>query len=154
MSFGYGHIGALPADRPAWLRPYVLVEGHISSAPLDMPKRFEAVVQRLQAAGWRVVVKSIGTDFGLVPTPRDQPIALYLLRPDRAFTPDEAQAALGAALRELNMAYSPVRAWAAEVTREVIEPTVRQAAGVARTALTSYLLVGGALLVLGRQSAS
>lgn len=114
-----------PEQRPAWLRPYVLVEGVISSAPLDLPRRFELVIARLQALGWRVSVKSIGTDFGFIPLPKDQPLALYLLRPDRPFTAAEARAAVDGVLRSLNMSYSPTREWAAEVVREVVQPTLQ-----------------------------
>ena len=80
--------------RPEWLRSYVLVTGTLTSAPLDLPRRFEAVLEALQARGWRVAVRSIGTDFGTIPTPRDQPLELYLLKPARPFTALEAGEAL------------------------------------------------------------
>src|SRR5688572_9557675 len=75
---------------------FALVSGRVPSAPLDLPRRMEAVYQHLQAAGWRVVVKTIGTDFSGplgIPTPKAQPIELYLHR-EGTFTPVDAQDAL------------------------------------------------------------
>lgn len=131
-------------NRPAWLRPFALVEGVITSAPLDLPGRFELAIQQLQAAGWRVAVKSIGTDFGFVPTPKDQPLAIYLWRPG-AFTAADAQAALSGVLGRLNMNYSPIRAWIAEVVREAVAPAVDDAKlwGLGLLALAGLFLLGG-----------
>lgn len=137
-----------PEQRPAWLRPYVLVEGVISSAPLDLPRRFEQVIARLQALGWRVSVKSIGTDFGFIPLPKDQPLALYLLRPDRPFTAREAHVALASVLQALNMNYSPVREWAAEVVREVVRPSLRTGTDLGKVAVVGALVIGALLLTL------
>ena len=118
------------ASIPLWMRRFAYVHGQITSAPLDLPGRFEAVLHHLQAAGWRVVVKSIGTDFigplGL-PVPRSQPVELLLHRDDRGYTAPEAQAALAAALRAVHLNYSPIAAWLHELGREVVAPTVRQA---------------------------
>ena len=73
-------------------------------------------------------MKSIGTDFGFVPTPKDQPLATYLWRPG-AFTAADAQAALSGVLGRLNMNYSPIRAWIAEVVREATGGGRREAVG-------------------------
>lgn len=131
-------------NRPAWLRPYALVEGVITSAPLDLPARFERVVHELQALGWRVAVKSIGTDFGFVPLPRDQPLAVYLWRPGQ-FTAEGAQAALSGVLGRMNLSYSPVRAWVAEVVREAVAPAAEEAKtwGLVAVALAGVFLLGG-----------
>lgn len=139
----------MAAQRPEWLRKYVLVEGTLSSAPLDLPKRFERVLKHLQTAGWRVAVKSIGTDFGsFIPTPQDQPLAVYLYRIGAPFTAADAGHALAAALRSVNMGYSGLRAWAAEVVDEVIVPTARGAVKTSSRLGQLAALGAGAALVM------
>lgn len=138
--------------RPAWLARFALVSGRIPAAPLDLPQRMESVYAALQRAGWRVVVRSIGTDFtgplGL-PVPRAQPIELYLAPANGArFAAAQAQAALASALRAANLNYSPLGAWLEELRHEVLEPTVHQAQGglpwlgIAGLALAAIVLLG------------
>lgn len=136
--------------RPAWLRPFALVRGELTSAPLDLPARMERLYEALRRDGWTVAVKSIGTDFegplGL-PTPRAQALELYLHRKDRPYTEREAAEALARALSGLEVSYSAVRAWLGELQREVVEPTVNTLRVGAPWALGALAL--GALLVLG-----
>ena len=131
---------------PPWLWPYAYVSGWLTSAPLDLPQRFAAVVRQLEARGWRVVVRSIGTDFegpmGL-PVPRDQPLELFLWRPG-GFGAVDAARALGEVLAELNLSYSPLRAWLLELRREVVRPTTRQAGELGAL---GWLAIGAAALV-------
>jgi hypothetical protein len=134
-------------NRPAWLNAWALVEGVITSAPLDLPGRFDQVVQQLQHAGWRVSVKSIGTDFGFIPLPKDQPLAVYLWRPG-AFTAAQAQAALAEVLGRMNLSYSPIRAWVAEVVREAVAPAAEEAK---TWGLVAVVVVAGLVLLGGRR---
>lgn len=139
-------------DRPAWLRPFSLVRGEISSAPLDMPARMEALYAALKAAGWTVAVRSIGTDFegpGGVPIARDQVVELYLHRTDRPYTANDAAEALATALRTISVNYSAVRAWLGELAREVVAPTARDVRGVVSLGvpLVAAGLLAGALLL-------
>jgi hypothetical protein len=143
---------AAPHKRPEWLRKYALVSGRISSAPLDLAQRFDAVTAQLDAEGWRVSVKSIGTDFGLVPSPRDQFFELYLWRPDD-FSPDQAQEAVNQALESTGLGYSATESWAGEVVEEVIRPTIEDVKEtITRPPATEWLLIGallvGAVIVL------
>lgn len=133
---------ALPENRPAWLKPYAFVTGKVESAPLDLPQRLDEATRKLQQAGWTVVVKSVGTDFGPIPVPKSQPLELYLHRTDRPYTEKDAQSALGTALRSLNMAYSATGAWAGEIATHVVVPTIMQAAEQAKSAanMTARLL--------------
>lgn len=144
---------AAPQKRPEWLRKYALVRGQISSAPLDLADRFGAVVAQLDAEGWRVSVKSIGTDFGLVPTPRDQPFELYLWRPEE-FSSEQAHQAVNQALESTGLGYSATESWAGEVVEEVIRPTFEDVKEtITRPPDTAWLLIGalmlGAVIVLG-----
>lgn len=124
---------------PAWLRQYVLVTGTLPSAPLDLPARFQRATEALEAAGWSVVVRSIGTDFEGplgIPIPRDQPLELLLYRPGATFTAEQAQAALERALRSVSLGYSAIGAWLRELTQEVVAPTMLDAARAALEAAT------------------
>ena len=139
--------------RPAWLKPYALVTGTIPSAPLDLPQRMDGVYRRLQNEGWRVVVKSIGTDFsgplGL-PVPKAQPIELYLYRAT-PFTAGDAQNALTHAVLASGLGYSPIGAWLGELVDHVIVPTandVRRAGQKASTTLVWWVVGGLAAFVL------
>ena len=142
------------ADRPAWLKPYALVTGRVSSAPLDLPARMEQVYSGLRARGWNVVVRSIGTDFSGplgVPVAKDQPVELYLHRTG-AYTASEAQDALRDTLRSMNLDYSPLGAWAGEVFQNVVQPTIQQAAAKVEASSMNLgkwiaLGVGGVLAV-------
>ena len=133
--------------RPAWLRPYALVTGRIPSAPLDLPRLMDGVYRRLMAAGWRVVVKSIGTDFagpvGL-PVPREQPLEVYLHRSE-PFTAADAQAALADALRTTGLGYSPIGAWLGEVIDQVVVPTVNDVRRIQKAASSMAVWVVGGL---------
>jgi hypothetical protein len=139
--------------RPAWLRPYALVTGKIPSAPLDLPQRMEGVYRLLQNAGWRVVVKSIGTDFSGplgIPVPREQPIELYLYRPEK-FSASDAQNALTSALLASGIGYSPIGSWLGEIVDHVVVPTARdvgQAPQKATETIVWWVLGGLAAFVL------
>ena len=118
------------SDRPAWLGSYVLLQGILTSSPLDMPSRMNQVYANLATMGWRVAVKSIGTDFSGplgVPVPKDQPIELYLLRIAGGTTPENAAQALATALDAVNLTYNPIGAWIVEFGKNVVAPTVQQA---------------------------
>lgn len=136
-----------------WLKPYARLSGMLPSAPLDLPQRLNAVTHALQQAGWRVVVESIGTDFagpGGVPIPRSQPLILRLHRTDRPYTPDDAEAALRTALRNVSLDYSPLGRWAGELASQVVQPTIDQALTGSATALKliGFAGIGYALLAL------
>lgn len=143
----YPDVGAAddPKDRPTWLKKFSLVTGSISSAPLDLAGRMENLYDGIRKRGWLVALKSVGTDFGsILPTPKDQPLALYIHRTDRAYTSAEAQNVVRDVLRELNMNYSPTAAWLGEIYREVVKPTVQESGKTTRNIL---LIAGGAALI-------
>lgn len=107
---------------------FALVTGTISSAPLDLPAQMDKVYAALKDAGWTVFVKSIGTDFGWFPHPKDQPIELYLKKAaDGSADPNEAEAALTAAVQQAGLNYSAVGRWGAELQQNVVVPTLDQA---------------------------
>lgn len=145
-----------PEARPEWLQPYAHIKGTLSSAPLDMPARLDSVVAALKAAGWSVVVRSVGTDFSGplgIPVPRDQPLDILLDRQDQAYTADDAQNALSDALSKVNVNYSPIGAWTHELNTQVVQPSLQDAATAAKKAVsaTPYILagvVGLAVLIL------
>lgn len=149
----------LPEDevkaRPAWLKSFVEVRGRIPSAPLDLPARLDSIVATLRAAGWVVVVRSIGTDFegplGL-PVPKDQELVLLLAR-QAPFDASDAEAALTAALAKANLGYSPISAWLRELAGEVVAPTVRQVEATVRQSTDNgtLLLMGLFLLLLKKR---
>lgn len=109
------------------LDKYIAVEGELPAAPLDMPERFNRAMSELQADGWRVVVKDIGTDFTGplgIPVPKSQPIKLLLWR--EGGTVGDARLAVIQAL-EKNTLASAVSAWLSEIAIEVVQPTIEDA---------------------------
>jgi hypothetical protein len=115
-----------PASRPDWLKTFAHVKGVLSSAPLDLPDRLDQAVGALKAAGWTVVVRSVGTDFAGplgIPIPKDQPLDVLINKAD-PYTLDDAQTALSQTLNLLNVNYSALSAWAGEIVTEVVEPTI------------------------------
>lgn len=127
-------------NRPEWLKPFAEVIGWIHSAPLDLSARLDATVRQLRAEGWTVVVRSVGTDFDSgfgVPLPRAQRLHVLLHRTDRPYTPKEAHEALSRVLSGAAVTYSAWGAWAGELAREVITPTVEDARALAMPSLAA-----------------
>jgi hypothetical protein len=145
------------AAAPAWLDKYALVSGAISSAPLDLPERFEAVLSTLAGDDWRVVVRSIGTDFGPIPSPKTQPVEVYLWRAD-PFTAEDAQSALHSAIGRAGMGYQPLNAWLGELAEHVVKPTAKTVISpvvgayqtIQRNPWTTIALIVGAGFILWR----
>lgn len=110
------------------LQGYVSVKGEIRTAPLDLASRMERIYSALSKAGWIVIVRSLGTDFvgplGL-PVPKSQPFELWLKRKDRTATKEEAKRALEVALKAAMLDYSPLSAYADEVSTQVVVPTLK-----------------------------
>jgi hypothetical protein len=116
-------------------------------------RRLESVYLHLQQAGWRVVVKSIGTDFsgpfGML-VPREQPIELYLHRANK-FSAADAQSALASALEAIGLGYSPIGAWLGEIIDEVVIPAagdLRRAQQKATDTIIWWVVGGLAAFVL------
>lgn len=128
---------------PPYLRnkTFAHIVGKIPAAPLDMARRWTDFLAALEAGGWHVIVRDVSTDFGRIPTPRDQLFEVLLWRSDRSFAPTEAQDAVASALAGLNMNYSAWGTWLVEVADEVVLPTV-QTVKDSVTAGTPWLLVG------------
>lgn len=146
-------IAADIASRPAWLKPFALLDGYIVSAPLDLADRMEQVYARLKSQGWTVVVKSIGTDFagpGGLPVPKAQPLTMYMNRTDHPYTPLEAKIALATTLLMMNLSYNVIGAYAGEVQENIVRPTVDQTLDFTRKGLElAPWIIGGVGAIYG-----
>jgi len=144
-----------PSARPDHLKPYAHVKGSIPSAPTDLPERTTRLWNVLDGMGWRVSVRSVGTDFPLsffgIPQPKDQTIDVLMYKKTGPFSESDAEKALEAALKSINAGYSRLAAWKGEIWREVVLPTIEKAKDEVqkKASIAVPVVVGAALLALG-----
>lgn len=120
---------SMPAEMQAMYRASALVEGAITSAPLDLADRMEDLKNRLGNAGWRVLTTQVDTDFGdFVPVPGAKHFKIWLHRKNLDATtaedPGLAELAVKNALNDMNLDYSALGRWVSEIKHEVVIPTI------------------------------